>query len=251
MATAYKGVKPDFGSYIDGPKPRVFYLPGHTVEAASPVGLWAVSSLDEAFKRIYGMHRLNSMLIVELAYEKADLIAGNGDGRGAALQLKRCKVIRVVADYEPVDLTKWPVIPGQMIDLAPLVAAIPPRPFHARRHGLEHTRRTAENAARLIVDVAEADPDVLAAFALLHDATRESENDAADGPRAAAFARDLAATRKLKLDAEQLDVLCDALAHDYPPTTSDDPTVGLCWDSCRLATMGGYIPSRYLSTVAA
>ena len=244
---AYKVVRPDFGSYIGGPSPRLFYLPGHKVEAAHPVGLWAVTTLDEALERVQRMHRLAHVLVVELAYEASDVVAVDG----SVLRLARCSVPRVVADYEPIgDLTRWPHIPGTTIDLAPLVAAIPPRPFHAHRHGVEHARRTAENAARLITGVAGADPDVLAAFALLHDAKRQSESDSEDGPRAADFARELVAGGVLPLAAGQLETLCAAFL-DYPPTTTADPSVGLAWDSCRLATMGGSISSAYLSTAAA
>jgi hypothetical protein len=53
----------------------------------------------------------------------------------------------------------------------------------------------------------------------------------------------------LALDEAQLEPLCEALV-DYPPRTSDDPTIGLCWDACRLASVG-VIPREYLSTEAA
>jgi len=46
-----------------------------------------------------------------------------------------------------------------------------------------------------------------------------------------------------------LDTLCEAFI-DYPPRTSDDPTIGMCWDSCRLAVDVG-IGRAYLSTTAA
>lgn len=243
---AYKLVRDDLRSYIDGPKPRIFYSPGTRVEAAHSVGLWAVPTLEFALARWRTMHRRDHMLIVELEHEDADIV----ERTDQIVRLSRCRVVRVVADCEPVNLDEWPVIPGQTLDLAPLVASIPPRPFHARRHGIPHARRCAELAAQMIEAVPDADADVLAAFCLLHDAKRESESDAADGPRAAAFARNLAAAGTLRLDREQLESLCDALAHDYPPMTSDDPSVGLCWDVCRLA-VDVVIDSRYLSTAAA
>jgi hypothetical protein len=108
-------------------------------------------------------------------------------------------------------------------------------------------------AASLIGGVPGADPDVVAVFALIHDARRfevprgMSQDD--DGALVADLARELQADGTLALDEAQLELLCAALV-DYPPRTSDDPTIGLCWDACRLASVV-IIPAEFLSTEAA
>jgi hypothetical protein len=142
-------------------------------------------------------------------------------------------------------------VPGSGLDLAPIVDAIEPLPFRAHHHGAEHWRRVAEIAAELVPAVEGADPEVIEAFALLHDAKRRGPNDSEDGPLAAEFARELHAAGKLDLDEAQLDKLAEAFA-DYPPRTTDDPTVGVCWDACRLDVRRWcQIGPRFFSTEAA
>jgi hypothetical protein len=83
------------------------------------------------------------------------------------------------------------------------VSALAHAPYLIRDHGPPHARRTAQAVASLIGQVPGADSDVVAVFALMHDAKR-----------------------------------------------FDDPTVGLSWDACRLASEV-VIPSNFLSTSAA
>jgi hypothetical protein len=70
-----------------------------------------------------------------------------------------------------------------------------------------------------------------------------------DGTLVADLAPESHIAGTLPLDRAQLELLCEALV-DYPPRTLDDPTIGLCWDACRLASVV-VIPTEFLSTEAA
>lgn len=101
-------------------------------------------------------------------------------------------------------------------------------------HGEEHWRCVAASGLALAAETG-ADATVVFFFGLLHDTRRE--NDAVDpdhGPRAAAFARELHAEGALPLNDAQLDLLCAAIERHTRGETSDEPTVGTCWDADRL-----------------
>lgn len=247
MPTAYKVVSSSLRSLIDNADHD--YRPGCRVEATHKLGLYGYSTVEAALTRARRMHGADHVFVVELAYDPDDL---QSEDRGM-VTLARCTARRVVGEWEPIRLARWPRVPGATIDLAPVVNALEPLPFLALHHGVAHWRLTAQIAAQLIPDVPDADPDVVAVFALVHDAKRRATNDSDDGPLAAAFARDLHERGRLALDDAQLDTLCEALSNDYPPATTTDETVGLCWDACRLAVTRVHclIPGRYLSTDAA
>ena len=101
-------------------------------------------------------------------------------------------------------------------------------------HGELHWRCVTASGLAL-ADETGADADVVFLFGLLHDTRRE--NDAFDpghGPRAAAFARELHAEGLVLLEPARLDLLCTAIELHTRGETSDDPTVGTCWDADRL-----------------
>jgi uncharacterized protein len=72
-------------------------------------------------------------------------------------------------------------------------------------------------------------------FALLHDAMRRDDGyDLGHGPRAAALLDELRDGRVIALDDSRAARLRVAL-HDHAfGRTSEDATIGLCWDSDRL-----------------
>ncbi len=101
-------------------------------------------------------------------------------------------------------------------------------------HGYPHWVRVRENGSLLAVRTG-ASADVVELFAWLHDSRRENEGgDPAHGPRAAAFARELHGRGALRVDAAGLELLVAACAGHTRGTTTDDPTVGSCWDADRL-----------------
>lgn len=113
-------------------------------------------------------------------------------------------------------------------------------------HGPAHWRAVERNA----IDFAAfsgADVTLVRLFAVLHDSQRRNEShDPGHGPRAAAWA----ATLALGLDDVRLATLAHALRDHDRGTTSDDPTIGTCWDADRLdLTRVGMRPDpAYFST---
>lgn len=166
--------------------------------------------------------------VIALEADDQDVLGGVGSVRAT-----RARVI----GEAPVIPRPWPRIPGQTIDLEPVAAAIEQRSFRfllrGSGHDVAHWQATASAAGRLIRARSRADADVVAAFALLHDA--DERHDDQDGRRVAVWTRELQAAGVLDLDDRQVGVLARAL-DDYPPRTSRDPTVAVCWDACRLAS---------------
>jgi uncharacterized protein len=107
--------------------------------------------------------------------------------------------------------------------------------FASPWHGPDHWRAVARMGLLLLGEAVEADPDVLLAFAALHDTQRESDyTDPQHGARAAAAAARLRAEGMLGwLDDEQFVAVCEACrAHTTSPPTPG--TIGACLDADRL-----------------
>jgi uncharacterized protein len=118
-------------------------------------------------------------------------------------------------------------------------------------HGLHHWR-TVEKHGLLIAPEVGADVQTVQLFAILHDCCRlDDESDLEHGPRAARMVRTLAGSL-ITLDPARLDTLVHAIHHHTDGTTSDDPTIGTCWDADRL-DLGrvGIIPSASLMSTTA
>lgn len=118
-------------------------------------------------------------------------------------------------------------------------------------HGLQHWLHVAAAGLELLAAGCGAHAPTVFAFALLHDSQRQTEGrDPEHGARAAQIARDLAGDQ-LRLGADELDRLCDALTlHDRGEVT-DDPTIGACWDADRLTlTRLGITPDPALLSTA-
>jgi len=118
-------------------------------------------------------------------------------------------------------------------------------------HGENHWRGVAAAGARILEAGCRADPAVVFMFALLHDSQRHAEGrDPEHGQRAADLLRGLSDVHRL--GDGQLDVLRRALVDHDRGLTSDDLTVGACWDADRL-TLGrvGVTPRAELLSTAA
>jgi len=118
-------------------------------------------------------------------------------------------------------------------------------------HGVDHWRGVAAAGARILEAGCPADPAVVFMFSLLHDAQRHSEGrDPDHGRRAADLLRSLSGVHRL--GEAQLDVLQRALVDHDRGLTSDDLTIGACWDADRL-TLGrvGVTPRAELLSTAA
>ena len=121
-------------------------------------------------------------------------------------------------------------------------------------HGPAHWLRVRLNGLALARRTPEADPVVIEAFALLHDARRHDDDiDPGHGDRAAAFAQALFDQGILTLSEERLAILLEACTGHNHPLTSAHPTIGCCWDADRLdlSRLERRPKDHYLSTAAA
>lgn len=102
-------------------------------------------------------------------------------------------------------------------------------------HGELHWRTVSYLGLALAGEERRADRLVLFLFGLLHDARRENEHhDPGHGGRGAELARRLHGAGLVPLGPRQLETLADACDRHTDGETSDDPTVGRCWDADRL-----------------
>jgi len=130
---------------------------------------------------------------------------------------------------QPISAPLCDVLPSPT-ELLALAHTRPDSPVHGTGHALG----VAAAGVRLLQDGCGADPAVLLAFAVLHDAARRHDgHDPDHGTRAADTARRLAGIAH-RLTAAQLDVLCAALVDHDRGFTSADATIGACWDADRL-----------------
>ena len=123
-------------------------------------------------------------------------------------------------------------------------------PFHGN-HGVVHWARVLENGLR-IAEATGADREVVALFALFHDARRvEEDRDDNHGLRGALFAQSLRG-RLVHLDDARFELLFEACRLHTDGLTTGDRTLLTCWDADRL-DLGrvGIVPDpRYLGTKA-
>jgi uncharacterized protein len=100
-------------------------------------------------------------------------------------------------------------------------------------HGMPHWARVLENGLRL-TPTTGADPEVVALFALFHDARRVNEGrDPAHGARGALLVRTLGPER-LGLDPARTTLLQEACEFHSEGRTDGERTVQTCWDADRL-----------------
>jgi uncharacterized protein len=103
----------------------------------------------------------------------------------------------------------------------------------SRIHGPDHWWRVHQNGAHLASLTAGADAEVTGLFALFHDVMRENDgHDPEHGPRAADLA--LRLSPLLGITDQQFGLLAIACENHDRGLTSDEPTIGCCWDADRL-----------------
>jgi uncharacterized protein len=119
-------------------------------------------------------------------------------------------------------------------------------------HGLAHWARVLDNGLQ-ISRTTEANPYVVALFAVFHDACRLNDHsDPGHGPRAAALVEDLAGLIPVLSRGDRA-CLAEACTGHTRGKVHDDPTIGACWDADRLdlARVGITPKANYLSTAPA
>jgi uncharacterized protein len=121
-------------------------------------------------------------------------------------------------------------------------------------HGESHWLPVAHVGLELAQRTPEADPLVVLLFALFHDAGREHDGiDQDHGWRGADLARWYRSRRRYAATPAQQATLETACRDHTQGETTDDPTIGICWDADRLdlRRVGVAVNARYLSTDAA
>jgi uncharacterized protein len=116
-------------------------------------------------------------------------------------------------------------------------------------HGPDHWRRV-ENQAIELAQASGGDVLVARLFAVFHDCERRNEStDPQHGPRAALLAEKMHGDWFV-VTPVQLELLTEACRHHTGGRTSDDPTIGACWDADRLdlPRVGIWPRAEYLST---
>ena len=116
-------------------------------------------------------------------------------------------------------------------------------------HGPKHWARVLKTGLE-IAKASGGDLEVVRLFAWFHDSRRENEDwDPAHGLRGAELARSLRG-RLIHLSDTRFDLLFRACRDHTDGMTSDDPTIGACWDSDRLdlGRVGTEPDPRYMST---
>ncbi len=141
-------------------------------------------------------------------------------------------------------------------DARALVEAVLARSSHRHSvyHGDRHWRRVAAAGLELLGEEPAADRTLVFLFALFHDCRRRHDgHDPRHGERGAALARELLDGEPYRVSEERMDLLEFALVGHDDGRTSEDPTVGVCWDSDRLNLWRvGLMPTpALLSTPAA
>lgn len=100
-------------------------------------------------------------------------------------------------------------------------------------HGVMHWRGVAATGLDLCGLSPVSDPDIVLAFAIVHDCCRVDEmDDPEHGSRAAHFV-ERSATLLNMLGEERTAVLSTACRFHNKGTTTSCPTVGACWDADR------------------
>lgn len=125
--------------------------------------------------------------------------------------------------------------------------------FNSEIHGPEHWDRVMRTGLALAARTDGANENIVAAFALFHDAFREDDGEDPDHGRRAAAAAEAILIDSDGFTREDVVTLSHACALHADGLISDDPTVGVCWDADRLdLPRVGITPSPgLLSTTAA
>jgi uncharacterized protein len=124
--------------------------------------------------------------------------------------------------------------PADWLRVEPAVTALAtPASRLSRLHGPQHWRAVARVGVQLARLTPGADLGIVALFALCHDTQRLNDgHDPDHGRRAATMVGSLG--HELGLTGGRLERLAHACAGHADGLTSDNPTVGACWDADRL-----------------
>lgn len=101
------------------------------------------------------------------------------------------------------------------------------------QHGPQHWRNVESNGLKL-AEHNGADETVVRLFAVFHDVERESDSyDPDHGRRAASLVSDLR-DEYFEIDDDQMLLLVEAISFHNDGLTSEEITIGTCWDADRM-----------------
>lgn len=128
--------------------------------------------------------------------------------------------------------------------------------LQSRLHGLDHWFRVWQNAQLLDGLESGADMEVVALFALFHDAMRINDGvDPSHGMRGFRLWERINQRLDLEqfLSQQQGELFFEACVEHNNGKRSTDPTIGTCWDADRLDLhrKGIWPDARFMSTQAA
>jgi uncharacterized protein len=118
-------------------------------------------------------------------------------------------------------------------------------------HGPHHWQRVDAFGLN-IAESSGADLTVVHLFALLHDSCRQDDGaDLDHGPRAAEML-DRIVPAVFSIDPSRFDLLKEAIRLHTSGLTTNEPTIGTCWDADRLdiGRVGMKPSAEYMSTEA-
>lgn len=120
-------------------------------------------------------------------------------------------------------------------------------------HGEKHWKCVGWVGAHLLKATPEADANLVLLFSVLHDSMRRNDwGDPEHGERAAGFAKSLNNLFYQLSDADMKTLETACFYHNLG-RTSDNPTIGVCWDADRLNLwrVGTTSTAKLLSTTTA
>jgi hypothetical protein len=129
-------------------------------------------------------------------------------------------------------LERKPAIP----DLGRLLKVVRHNKFISETdlHCEQHWKRVTLNGFWIADQVNGADKEIIFLFGLLHDCRRQEEGgDKLHGPRAAKATEYFLESGLIDLEPNRMAVLVKALSEHSVSRTSDNPTIGCCWDADR------------------
>lgn len=101
-------------------------------------------------------------------------------------------------------------------------------------HGPTHWRRVEDVGLQIVRMTGRVDADVVRLFAVLHDSCRlDDDYDPEHGERAAKYAGRMRG-RLFEIRDEQFNWLYEACRLHHHGFTTQDPTIGACWDADRM-----------------
>lgn len=233
----------DFDLAVEQESKRIVFAECHKGQGAAYTTdrdniriLFAVPNSPEAMAAVYAIlsgQAQGCRVDYKTYYDSPDYVRRNGRLKGIKVNGKTILIYRVkriaaitgftiLTGYTPLRLDK---LRAYCIDHTPL--------WQLQAYSVDHSDRVAENGKRLLVP--GANPNVIIAFAYLHDAERDNtETDPGHGHRAALLIDRIRHEYLAELNDTEIDVLKQACRQHSETHKTGNPTIDICFDADRL-----------------